>query len=275
MKVFASFPFSAHPITMDSVQFVHRDSLTEPLRYESKVPLPCFCTEMHLCLLPRNKLFDSVCENNVLYKSILTVRGGCSLFYTKVHWLLGPWDSNHKFASLPHPHFSKIDLSHSHHKSSHLNVPTPNCGASPFPPRLWSHCTRYRLSQPPFVPIFDDPSGSLVPVLRWLLDLKCQSGPIIGNVRYGPLQRESLLSTVYLHNSKQIEGISGSVILHACLDSKKLKSMACVLIWCWLHRYAQFAKIQQPVLSCAFIYVCYTPINIFKSSLPRVNLYIK
>lgn len=143
-----------------------------------------------------------------------------------------------------HPHVSKIGLNYSHHKSSRVNVSIPNCGALPFLPHPQSHYTRHLLIQLPFVPTSDGPQGSLVPFLQQLLDLKYQSGPISENIRYGPLQRELLSSKRNMHNSEQIKGTSVSIVLHACFDSNKLKSMVCVLIWRWLYKCAQGATMQ-------------------------------
>ena len=126
------------------------------------------------------------------------MRGRRSLFHTKVHWLLGAWDSNYKFPSLlpihtPPPNFSKIGLNYYHHKSSHLNVSISNFGAWPFPPPpRCSYFARPMLSQPPFLPISDSPYRSLVPFLGWLLDLKYQSGPITGNTKYRSKKRNSI-----------------------------------------------------------------------------------
>lgn len=121
------------------------------------------------------------------------MRGRGSLFHTKVHWLLRAWDSNHKFPSflhalLPIANFSKIGLNYNHHKSSHLNVSISHCEVLPFPPLPHS----YFVSQPPFLPISDDPYRNLVPFLGWLLDLKYKSGSVTRNTKYGSKKRNSI-----------------------------------------------------------------------------------
>ena len=100
--------------------------------------------------------------------------------------------------------------------------------------------------------ISDGPHRGPVLLLRELLDLKYQAGPATGHTKYGTLKREILSSELHVHNSEQTEGTLLSIALLACLDSKRLKAMACVLIWCCLHRCVRFVKIQQAVVSCAF-----------------------
>lgn len=126
------------------------------------------------------------------------MRGRRSLFHTKVHWLLGAWDSNHKFPSffthtlLPIANFSKIGLNYYHHKSSHLNVSISHCEVLPFPPLPHSYFSRLMFIQPPFLPISDNPYRNLVPFLGWLLDLKYQSGSVTRNTKYGSKKRNSI-----------------------------------------------------------------------------------